>query len=285
MDKLGRNYKLRIQTFFEGDFIEVEPPFTIDFSIARNILGSANTSRIFVYNLSESNRSRIRHDEFNFGVLQAIELQAGYGNNLATIFKGNIQMARSYREGVGFLTEIESYDGGFAFVNGLVNQSFPANTPNDTVIRTLFNYLPGVSPGVIGDIDGSIRRGNAYSGNTAEILNQLTGGGFFIDNGKANYLNDNECIAGETFTIDSSSGLLGTPQRSQTFLHLDMIFEPRLSIGQKVHLDSSTGANYNGDYRVISLEHRGMISAAVCGEVITKVGLAYGIEALQVVGA
>jgi hypothetical protein len=281
-DKLGRNYNLQIQTQ-SGSILTIAPPFTIEFDITRNILTSANVSSVRIYNISQNNRNQIRKNVNDYGDLRQITLMAGYGINLPVVFTGNITQAWSVREGVNVITQIESYDGGFAFANGITNEQFPAGTPQSTIIASLAGSLPGVSIGAIGNYPGTISRANSYSGTTTDLLRELTGGGFFIDNGKANCLGDSECLQGEIQVINSASGLLGTPVREQTILNFDMLFEPRLVIGQQIQLQSITEANFNGFYKVISIKHRGMISEAVCGDAITSVGLFYGTQALTTV--
>jgi len=282
MDKLGRNYFLRVQKL-EGDFLEIRPPFSIEFDIERNILSSANTGGIRIWNLSPTNRAQIRKDITDYDIYLQVQLQAGYGQNLPTIFQGNMKQAWSHRQKVDFITEVQSFDGGFAMVNGVSNQSPSRGTPNVNILRNLMNDLPHVSIGSIGSFPGSTVRGGAYSGRTVDIISDLSNGSFFIDNEKAHCLGENECVQGSIEVLDASTGLLGTPIREQNILHLEMIFEPRLLLGQKIELKSLTAENYNGFYRVVSIHHRGMISESVCGEAITMVGLAFGTEGLQVI--
>ncbi len=292
MGKFLRNYSLSIQTnplnSVLNENITIQPPFTLEFDITRNTLSSANIASFRVFNLNQDTRNKIRKDQFDQDVFQKIVLQAGYGPgpNWPTIFTGNINQAWSVREGNNFVTQIESYDGGFAFANALVNTAFPANTPQFDILSNMVAGLSqyGVNEGVIGSYNGSISRGNAFSGSSCDILREISGNGFFIDNGKAHILGENECFEGVLQTIDSSSGLLGTPVREQTLLTFDILFEPRLLAGQIILLDSVTAANFNQYYKVVSIKHRGMISDAVCGDAITSVGLFFGTKPLSVVG-
>lgn len=269
MDKFGRNYKLQVQTQ-SGSILTVTLPFTIEFDITRNTLTSANVCQIRIYNLSLNNRNQIRFNVSDYGQFRSILLEAGYGDNLVKIFTGNISEAWSVREGTNFITQIECYDGGFAFNNGVTNTQFPAGTPQQEVIRNLASSLPNVEVGAIGSYPGTLTRGNSYSGSTTEILRELTGGGFFIDGGKANALSTDEYIInGAPLVINSQSGLLGTPVLERTIVRFDMIFEPALNVGEKIILNSSTEANFNGEYKCTAVKHRGVISEAVCGSVIT----------------
>lgn len=280
--KLGRNYTLYVQNQ-QHVTLKVDPPFTLEFDIQRNVLSSANHASFRVYNLNANNRNQLRLNVDNYDIEREIRLVAGYGDNLPVVFKGNLTQAWSVREGVNFITQLEAFDGGFAFKNGITAQQFPANTPQSTIIETLLASLPGVDVGAVGSYPGSITRGNSYSGTTTDLLREITGGGFFIDNGKANCLGDSECLLGEIAVISAETGLLGTPVRENTILHFDMIFEPRLVIGQQIQLISKTDKEVTQLYKVISLHHRGTISEAVCGSAITTVGLFAGTKALSTV--
>ena len=277
MDKYNRNYVLLIGKK-DGTTLRVTRPFTVEFDIHRNSLSSANVASFRIYNLNQNNRSQIRKDAFDYADLRSIAFTAGYGDKLSLAFKGNISIAWSVREGTNMITQIESYDGGFAYINAITNDQYRANTTQQSIIESLVSNLPGgVSRGTIGTYEGSISRGNSYSGNTTDILTEITGGGFFIDNMKANCLNDNECLDGDIPVVDAKSGLLGTPVKEQTYINFDILFEPSLRIGQLINLQSGTAEHFNGTHKVLSLKHRGVISEAVAGQAVTSVGLLPGV--------
>lgn len=277
MDKFDRNYILLIQKK-DGTTLRVTRPFTVEFDIHRNSLSSANVGQIRIYNLNPNNRNQIRKDQFDFGDQRTIQFFAGYGKNLSLAFSGSITQAWSVREGNNMITQIESFDGGFAFVNAITGEQFVKGTPQTSVIDALVQNLNGfgVTTGAVGNYSGSTTRGNSYNGNTTDLLNQITGGGFFIDNGKAHCLNDTECLEGSIPLINAQSGLLGTPIKEQTYINFDMLFEPSLRVAQLIQLESQTAEHFNGTHKVLSIKHRGMISEAVCGSAITSVGLLPG---------
>lgn len=285
MVKFNRNYDFRIQTR-DGSTLALGLPFTLEFDISRNILTSANVSQIRIYNLSEKNRNQLRFDYSNYGELRPLELAAGYGRNIPTIFKGTVSQCWSFREGVNFITQVESFDSGFAYVNGRFDGQFIKNSDQRSILENMVdNGLPGVEKGVISpSIEGKISRGNTYSGNTVDLISQLVPGQFFIDNGKANILGDDEALEGDLTVISADSGLLGTPILEETILRFEIIFEPRLIIGQIIRLESITNQALNGVYQVISIKHRGIISESVAGTAITEVGLFKGAQSLKVVG-
>lgn len=280
MRKFGRNYILNIG-IAGGGTLTVELPFTVEFDITRNTLTSANVCSIRIYNLSKNHRNQLRFNPIDQGDYRPVQLFAGYGQNLSQIFAGNITQAWSVREGVNFITTIESFDGGYAFNNGNSGLTFPAGMSIQTVIGQLAGSLPNLQPGYIGYYPGTLDRGISVNGNTMEILRELTGGGIFIDNNTVNCLGDNECVPANGITvIDDSTGLIGTPLLEQTILHFETIFEPRLVVGQQINFNSSTEPVYNGIYKVTALKHRGTISGAICGDALTTIEVFAGTAAL-----
>jgi hypothetical protein len=174
---------------------------------------------------------------------------------------------------------MECYDGGFAFVNSQIPpnlSNIPKDTPYKTVIRNLIGSIKDVTVGVVGDFKGSTPKNITLNGNTMDVLRDLTGGGFFIDNGIGYALTNSEYSIklGPPSVINKDSGLLNTPILENNLLRFDIEFEPNLVIGSAVMIDSTTldtsvTSNFNGTYKLTSVKHRGMISETVCGEVVT----------------
>jgi hypothetical protein len=271
MDKWGRNYKLLVGTI-DGDTVQIEPPFTLQFDITRNTLTSANVCQLRIYNLSQPVRNKIRYNISEYTKYMPVKLYAGYGDNIPIIFQGNITQAWSVRERTNMVTQIECFDGGYAFVNATADRlpPFPAGTTQKSIVADLAETLPHVTKGSIGEMDGVLLRKNSFSGATLPILSELTGGRSFIDNEKFNVLASNEYIdTGSTLLINSDSGLLGTPVQELTIVRFDMIFEPMLAPGIRIKLQSETEQNLNGFYKVTAVKHRGIISSAVSGELTT----------------
>ena len=55
-----------------------------------------------------------------------------------------------------------------------------------------------------------------------------------------------------------------------------MIFEPRITVGQLVEIESSTASIFDGQFKVIGIHHAGIISGAVAGEARTTLNLFIG---------
>lgn len=287
MDKFLRNYFLTVQSttenfvsfpFVPEQTIIITPPFTMEFDILRKSLGSIGTASIRVYNLSEVTRNHILKDQFDYGNFKRVTLRAGYGDgpNWPVVFTGNISKAWSVREKNNFITQMEVYDGGFLFQNGKFSGNYKAGTPTQVIVEDIIRSARayGVERGAVASFPGTIKSAAVYNGNQMEVLSQVIPGNFFVDNGRLNCINRKDYIPNPEITvINSASGLLGTPVREQTYLNFSIIFEPKLKVGQQVRLESVTEKNYNTNYKVFSVQHKGIISDAVCGDAVTNVGV------------
>lgn len=286
MDKRQRNYVLEVETI-QGTTLIIRPPFSIEFDVDRNDLSSTNVGLIRIYNLSEQHRKSLAKNQYDGDALRRVKLSAGYGanaKNLPVILNGNIVIARSWREGVNFITELSCFDAGYAAQNAHSAKEYPEGTAIKSIITDLLGDLKkfNVTVGAIGDFPGVTTRASVYNGSTYQLLRELTGGQFFIDNNVAHCLKDNESIQFQTLEITSDSGLLGTPIREELFFRFDMIFEPKLFLFQQILLHSSTGQNFNGVCKIVGLQHKGMISETVGGSVISSVKLSGAQSFIQV---
>ncbi len=322
--KYNRNYTLYVETALgevQGPLlpdqvrtIAVRPPFTLEFTIIRNKLADVNTAEINVYNLAPLTRDRIRKDQTELDVYRGVELWAGYGNPGAVqasldptlpsnvsvpianeaarlfprIFRGNISLAYSVRNGNNFITTIRAQDGGYASINANLGITFIAGTPIRQVLAGLIAALPKVTVGAIGNFTGSLLKANTFTGDPILAIKGIVeaqNGIFYIDGEKAFCIKPDEYVNGSIPQISNQTGIQGVPRLQNSILTVDMIFEPGLTIGQKVELLTRTNPKFNGIYAVAGLEHRGMISEAVCGSVITTAYLTNNPILTTLVGA
>lgn len=256
--------------------ITVAYPLTVMLHVSRNTLASANTANFRIYNLSEKNRMLILKDRWNPDIYRQIVVYAGYQSEpkLPVIFQGNILSAQSYREGVDWITEIEALDGGFGIINGQVSTTLPSGWSFTELFNSTIQTMKNVTKGAIGDFNGQNARGVTLLGNSWDIINKNVGndGTAFIDNEQVNILKDGEYRSspGLITVINADSGLLGTPRRYDKTIQIQILFEPRIIVGQKIQLESLEPV-FNGIYKVIGISHRATISEAIGGEAVTTV--------------
>ena len=286
MSKFQRNYKLTIQKDGEDEVV-ISYPLTLDFAITRADLSFSGMASLRVLNVSPETRGLIYKNQTDISTFVKVRLDAGYGDQLATIFDGNASWIRSLRpeRSVDYVTEINAYDYGFVISNSRSSFTVQGKAASqDAVIRRLCNDLrypvDGVQTvmpvGAIGNFDKTSRTKYSVNGPTWDALKTESGQKCFIDNGTVYVLGVNEVVGSEVFVVNSDTGLLGTPKVDGVHITVEMIFEPGLKIGQMVYLDSSSLPDFNGTYKVIGLSHSGSISGAVSGSCKTVVTLMVG---------
>jgi hypothetical protein len=300
--KFGRVYSLTVSTIDNTQSVTIALPFTMEFDIKRNDLSSLNQGSIRLYNLSLHNRAFIRQDEYTPFLAKRIVLRAGYsgfpnpnvapipGSSQTILLNGLINHAWSIREGNNFITNIEFFDLGHAATsdkNTIVFNpktapgSFVKGMTKKQIITQMVNYLRpvGITLGTIGNFTNTYPKARVFAGSVLQGLSEISGGQFYIDNGVANCLADNEVVEGDPLLIDSSTGLLGTPIKDLLMMRFQLLFEPKILMSSLVNLQSTTASQFNGVGKVLSLHHKGTISAAVCGDATTDVGILIGAEA------
>lgn len=287
--KFGRNYRLTIYPLNSAQPIIIQMPFTVKFSITRSIASNQNPISLEIYNLSEQHRNQIYQDWYvpgdpvNADGSPAVDangqplgsnnliLEAGY-SELYRVFLGRMFEAYSSREGVDIITRILGFDNNVDIVSTQTFATLQSGQTLGQVLTYLAGQFPNLKIGGMGDYSSVFNRPVVLNGVTWDLLKKYSGGNVYIDQGKIYLLRDNEVLDAIT-TIDDSTGLLETPRREQGILYLTMLFEPSLQVGQQVKVASSIQQSYNGTYRVNGISHRGMISEAVCGRLVTVLEL------------
>lgn len=270
--------------------LTIPEELTVEFEISRQSLASSQEATFRVMNLSEHTRNRIFKDPYALTEFRAVQFRAGYRDDpvLPLCFNGFLREATSYRMsgGTEMVTELKAYDGGLAMANGFTSQTIASGTSIADVLRFLAKQLPRISgTPIVGEFPVTNKRGKVLLGNTWQLLLEESGGLATIDNGQVKVLNYNEAIAAEIPVINSQSGLLGSPRRAATKLDVEMLFEPRLTVGQIVQLDSVSNKLFNGTFKVMGFVHRGTISPAVAGDCKSTVSLFFGSSELKIVQA
>lgn len=293
--KFQRTYEVQVEaingsTFTFGSSDGSRPLLTMEFNVIRNISSSVQTGNFRIRNINQNTRNNIFKDYYNISSWRSVVVKAGYvGTPLSTIFNGKANTIYSYREsgGTDWITEIEGTDFSGLFSNSW--SSWTDGPPSasqytqQNVITHLVSDLQvtakqyGQTLG-IGVVNGFVAPRYSYSANdfTMNLLAIESSRLVFIDNGQIFCMPSNYVFKGDVTLISSETGLLGTPRQQQTNLIAQMIFEPGLVPGQQVELDtisSEFSSSKNGLYKVVGVQHAGVISSTVDGKCITTVTL------------
>lgn len=296
--KLGRRCQLSVEInpsptagtdFSEGrNNVVIPPELTVEFEITRQSLSSSQEARFRIYGLSDRTRQLLWKDPYALTEYRAVQFRAGYADDpfLPLCFNGFVRSCSSYRNTVENVTELSAYDGGLQMSNAFTSQSIASGASvRDTLLRLAASLPRVVSAPLIGQFPNVNTRGKVLFGPTWNIIVEESQGLATFDNGGVKILNYNEAIAAEIPVISAASGLLGTPRRSQSKIDFDIIFEPRMTLGQVIEVRSEFNRLLNGTYKVVGFTHRGIISPAVGGSCTTSVGLFFGTGEFNIVQA
>lgn len=260
----------------------VQDPITVEFDVIKS-MRSENSARITVYNLDASTREFLYQDIImlnNSEYIKWITLEAGYEAKegyrepLTLVCWGYVKQCFSVRNGVDFITTIEVIDPDV--LTEYCGVTFEAGTTFQQAYDYLIAQLPSLKRGETGVLQGEFKVPTVFDGNAFVLVNKLTGGHTYIDNGVVNTLQDNETLSDyECYYIAADTGLLETPKRYDTVLEINMLFEPTIKLGQLVEIKSSTQARFDGQYKVVGINHKCLISGAVDGARTTTLQLQY----------
>lgn len=288
MHKFQRNYRCEFEI---GDQdisgnrtpkhnVTVAYPFTLQFSITRNAYSECNTAQMRFFNLDSKVQALLWRDMYQASKYVQIKLYAGYGDNMPLIFQGLTQKCNSYRQSgaTEVITEIQANDMSYLFQYGFVDATLSKDTKANDLFTSLLEEIPDIQVGFISDDVAPLKRDTTYFGQTMDVITRdYSKYQIFIDNGNLHVLGERDIIpSSENYVVTANSGLLGSPIRSDTTIELDMLFEPGITVGQAIVLRTDTLENLNGTYKVIGMNHNGMISPVACDSLITHLSLKAG---------
>ena len=248
----------------------------IGFTVERQADATQTTGRVSIYNLSPSRANQI------YSRSEAITIEAGYPDTIATIFDGQVQRVRQPRQGLAHITLIELGDkvNASGRLGGVTSRSYAGPVSVRAVVRDMVldmdaaDPLSRISIGPLRAIPESATVTDfAYSGSAREGLTTLLRKfslTWFEDDGviRFNYpsrrggnapvqADDNErALQPDAPTIDISplNGLVGAPLPTDEGAELKMFLNPQARVGGRLNLTSEA---LSGSFRIVGLRHDG----------------------------
>lgn len=286
MSKFQRTFTMKVQG--RSGFVHTfQTPLTCSLNINKVAGPGYNTGNFMVYNLSRETRRDIEYDSAididtkGAAIFRSFEFYAGYSTEgpEPLLFTGTIRQAKSYRDTVDVITEIDVGDGQAGMQRAPIYASSAATIPLKEEIASIIQAMApyGVSLGAIGslfdgyqDVRGRARLDTAW--NEIKKSAAANNGYACIDNQKVYVMatSDVLVIPGNIPNLNAETGLLGTPRRSANVVEAQMIFEPRLRLMQLINIQSTVNPAITGDFQVITMSHRGIISGAKDGGCVTS---------------
>ncbi len=293
MQKFERNYKIVFEigdrdglTLTPVKEIEVKYPFTMKMQTSAGLnMGNAGCCSLQLFNLSEEVQKDLYKDNFSNKKYILMGLYAGYQDTMPLIFYGFINSCYTYRQGgsTEYITEIQADQNTLISLFGFVNATYTQGTEIINILRDMLKDNYGYTLGFVTPEIKPLKRDKTFIGQILDLLGKEYGGyDVFIDKGELNILAENEVLPSDSLlVITSESGLLGSPRRAAQFVIIEMLFEPRIKIGQAVELLSNSIPWFNQVYKVQAVEHSGIISPVQNGELKTKLTLTLGDAAFK----
>ncbi len=225
----------------------------IKFSIKKTDTETPNTADIRVYNIKDSDAIRVR-DEF-----KQVQFSAGYESNFGVVFQGNIIQAIIGRESAtDTFIDLNCADGdhayNFAVVNGTLAKGSSFANQIQAAVDSMKPY--GVTLGPVGEMTttklprGKSMYGNArkYLRNTAESLNKQ----WSIQDGKVTFVGDTTYLPGVAVVLNSNTGMIGTPQQTNTGVNVKCLLNPNIKVAGLVQIDEKSVAKFKLDLAAVN---------------------------------
>ena len=155
---------------------------SVSFHVQRDASITPNVVNLQVLNLSDATRSELSEMAAGAGV--PVRLDAGYQEQLGTIFFGAMRRLASWRDGTEWITHLSGDDKGDELITAKISRTFVAGTKVSEVVRVLVTAL-GVDRGALDntlralDLSGLLTGGNVLPrpltlhGDAATALDQL----------------------------------------------------------------------------------------------------------------
>lgn len=233
----------------------------VTFRVKRTLRPEPNTCEITIANLSPDTRAAVAALED-----VRVRIRAGYGDELATIYDGELRDVSTTREGPTITTTIRSGDGERAYRRSRVNRSFAPGSSVEDVMREMAtsmrvgigNALSAVRDRGLGGLVEIFEQGTVASGRSADELTRTLDAAdleWSVQSGALQVLPRGAALQREALRLAPNSGLLGTPSvdaKGEVKFRAMMI--PGIEPGVRVVIDSEF---HRGTFRIEAAEYVG----------------------------
>lgn len=217
-----------------GDGVDVSQ-LRITFTVKKTSVQTPNEAEIKIYNLSSETAAQIQRE------FSRVILQAGYQDNFAVIFDGTTKQIKTGRDnGTDTYLHIFASDGDASYNFAVVNTTLAAgSSPTDHINAAASPMAEhGTTVGHIGELGGQkLARGKVMYGNSRDYLRQSAQSSeadWSIQGGKLQVVPLRGLLPTQAVTLNSKSGLIGTPEQTNDGIKITALLNPMLKIGAKI---------------------------------------------------
>ncbi|MBP6018803.1 MAG: hypothetical protein KA735_04875 [Burkholderiaceae bacterium] len=251
MKQFGRRWRLEIGSKTDG--IEIEG-LRVAFEITKSIDAKPNLGKIDVWNLNRDNMNRILSGELNL-----VKLWVGY-DTLRVIYAGDIVKKRVKRDDLDFITLLDCGDGHVDYQNSLMTVTLAAGSTERDALEAAAKTMKNTRPGAI-DLPNAraLPRARVLTGNARNVLGRVAANNnadWSVQDGELVMIPADKVLPGEAVFLSQETGMIGSPEATDNGLELACLCNPELRVGGLVRVESIL-EYFNGDYKIVHLQHAG----------------------------
>lgn len=229
-------------------------PLRCSFTVKKTDAQTPNEAEFSIYNISKETSHKLKKS------FTKIIFSAGYQSNFGLIFSGNIISFEQSKEGPDLVLKIKAGDGDEAYNYTVINKTLAAGATPDQIIKEASGAM-GVPIGYKSELrQDALPRGKVMYGAPHSVLREQSANQkctWSIQDGELLILKRTEVKKGTAILLSADSGLLGLPSKNEDGVAATCLLNPQLKIGSVVELKSVYMDDLNGQYRLISIEHKG----------------------------
>jgi len=256
VELFGRSYRIVLGT------TEITG-LACEFTVAKSLKAEPNTCTVKVYNLASETREAISSPK-----KVSVLIEAGYGDRISQIFKGELRSATSEVDGSDIVTTLTSGDGEKAIQKARLNIPVGPKTPAGDVLKKVAAALAKEGIG-LGNINAAVAKlgtrgfalfpvSTVVSGKASQIMTDLcrsAGLEWSIQDQRLQIFDLGKSLDDRPLILSADSGLIGSPSvDADGIVNATVLMIPEVRPGQRVVFDSRF---VKGVYRIKHAEYNG----------------------------
>lgn len=218
-----------------------------------------NICSVQIDNLSDDIRGRISSGEFN---LIKVDVSR-YDEELRTIFVGSIDKHAHTRsaETATTTTSLECGDGSVQYSTSYSAKTLQKGMTDNEIVQEIIRDMPEITKGAMQfPKDRVLPRGKTLLGNSRDELNKIAdrnGCDWSIQDGALVFIPKDKVLPDSYgYLLSETTGMTGSPQKNgDNGLSVTSFLNTSIFINSLIRVESMI-SDYNGDYKVVSLDYK-----------------------------
>lgn len=254
MQQFGRAIQLVIGSSTES--IVIDGGLTISFDLTKTITSEPNEATISIVNLNQSTRNLITDKKYN-----RILLNAGYGDDMRTLFVGYIDEVENRKDSTDITTTMTCSDGSKDYREARTAVTVKKGQSDKEIVKEVLKDMPNTETGIQEyKKETKLPRGKTLVGNSRDILKTVAknqDANWSIQDGKLLILPKTSALANnEGFLIQEGTGMLGSPQKTSDGLEVRCLLNNIMRVGQLCRVASRI-KEMSGDFKITKIQMKG----------------------------